>query len=72
MRRWMCIFEKTLREQLRSPWELALTLLTPPAFVLLYWLFFGSGGSTSYTLLALNQDRGAQGARLIETVGAFA
>lgn len=55
MTRFFAIFRKSLKEQLRSPWELVLILLIGPMFVLLYWLFLG-GGSTSYTLLVLNQD----------------
>jgi len=52
------VFAKSLREHLREPWLLALTLLTAPAFVLLYWAWFG-GGSFSYAVLVLNHDRGA-------------
>jgi ABC-2 type transport system permease protein len=57
MKLWS-VFRVTLREQLRSPWDLLLVLALAPGFVALYWSFFGGGGSTSYTILALNQDTG--------------
>jgi ABC-2 type transport system permease protein len=52
------VFRVTLREQLRSPWDLLLVLLLGPGMVALYWSFFGGGGSTNFTLLVLNQDSG--------------
>lgn len=70
MTRLLAVFRKSLLEQLRSPWELALVLLTPPAFVLVYWLFFG-GGSTAYTLLVLDQDGGPHAARVIASISAL-
>lgn len=66
MTRFLAVFRKSLIEQLRSPWELGLVLIVAPLFVFLYWLFFG-GGSTSYTLLVLDQD-GPDSAALIETL----
>ncbi len=57
MRLWS-VFRKTLREQGRDPWLLVLTLITAPVFVIIYWAWLG-GGSTSYTVLVLNRDRGA-------------
>jgi ABC-2 type transport system permease protein len=56
--RLLSVFRKSLREQGRDLWLLVLTLITAPAFVLVYWAWFG-GGSSSYTVLVLNQDRGA-------------
>ena len=56
MRLWN-VFRVFLREQLRSPWDLVLVLAVAPGMVALYWSFLG-GGSTSYTLLVLNQDQG--------------
>ncbi len=53
------VFRKSLREQLRAPWMLALTISIAPVFVLMYWLFYG-GGSTTYTVLVVNADQGAQ------------
>jgi ABC-2 type transport system permease protein len=37
-----------------------LTLIFPALFVYLYWLFFPSSGSTSYTVLVINQDEGIE------------
>ena len=60
------VFRKTVREMTRDLWVLGLTLLFAPLFVLLYWFWF-YGGSTTYTVLVLNHDRGvllADGTRL--------
>ena len=54
----LCVLIKSLREQRRDLLSLLLTLSTAPFFVFVYWLFFG-GGSTSYAVLVINQDRGA-------------
>ncbi|MBN2302867.1 MAG: ABC transporter permease [Anaerolineae bacterium] len=51
------VLVKSLREQRRDLLSLVLTLATAPFFVFIYWLFFG-GGSTSYAVLVINQDRG--------------
>ena len=56
MRFWN-VFAKSLREQLRDPWLLALILVMVPAFVVAFWFLFG-GGSTSYTVLVLDYDTG--------------
>jgi len=56
MKLWT-VFVKTWREMGRDWWALGLTLAFSPVFVLLYWIFT-QGGSTSYTVLALNQDQG--------------
>jgi len=56
--RLLSIFRKTLREQSRDLWLLALSLVAAPFFVVLYWLLF-VGGSTAYGVLVLNADRGA-------------
>jgi ABC-2 type transport system permease protein len=55
----LSVFRKTLREMLREPLILALSLAFAPFFVLLYYLFFPSG-STTFGILVLNQDSGAQ------------
>jgi ABC-2 type transport system permease protein len=60
MKAWT-VFLKTLREMLRDKWALGLTLVFAPFFVFLYWIIL-SGGSTSYTVLVINQDAGVQGA----------
>lgn len=54
----LSVLIKSLREQRRDLLSLLLTLSTAPFFVFVYWLFFG-GGSTSYAVLVINQDRGA-------------
>ena len=56
--RLLTIFLKTCREMSRDLWVLGLTLAFAPVFVYLYWLFT-YGGSTSYTVLVINQDAGA-------------
>lgn len=71
MKRFFAMFRKSLKEQLRSPWELALILMTAPVFVIVYWLFFG-GGSTSYGLLVLDLDGGPHARRVIEEVAGLA
>lgn len=57
--RLLSVFRKSLREQVRGPSSLALTLLITPFMVVLYWLFLG-GGSTTYSVLVLNNDAGVQ------------
>ncbi|MFH0992689.1 MAG: ABC transporter permease [bacterium] len=56
MRLWS-IFLKSMKEQLRSGWTLAIIISFAPLFVFAYWLFLG-GGSTTYGVLLLNEDRG--------------
>ena len=53
------VFRKTLREMSRDAWMLGLTIAFAPFFVLLYWLIT-AGGSTTYTILTINNDRGVQ------------
>ena len=55
--RLLSVFRVALREQLRSPWDLILTLLLAPMFIWLYWSFLG-GGSTYYRVLVIDNDRG--------------
>jgi len=52
------VFIKTCREMLRDWWMLGLTLAFAPFFIYLYWLF-AHGGSTSYRVLVVNHDQGA-------------
>jgi ABC-2 type transport system permease protein len=54
--RLLTVFRKTLREMWRDKWMLGLTLAFTPFFVLLYWLWF-QGGSTTYKVIVINQDR---------------
>jgi ABC-2 type transport system permease protein len=56
--RLLSVFRVSLREQLRSPWDLILTLLLAPMFIWLYWSMMG-GGSTYYKVLVINNDRGS-------------
>ncbi len=56
MRLWN-VFRKSVREQWRDPLTLTLVLIFAPLVVLLYRLFFPTG-STTYTVLVLNQDAG--------------
>jgi ABC-2 type transport system permease protein len=57
MRFWI-VFLKTWREMTRDWWALGLTIAFSPLFVLIYWVFT-QGGSTSYSILVINQDQGA-------------
>jgi len=73
MKLWI-VFTKTLREMLREPWMLGLSLAFAPFFVFLYWLFT-MGGSTSYTVVVIDHDRGytlADGRRLEAGAGVIA
>lgn len=58
MRLWS-VFRKSAREQWRDPLTLSLVLIFAPLVVLLYRLFFPTG-STTYTVLVLNQDAGVR------------
>jgi ABC-2 type transport system permease protein len=58
MRLWS-VFRKSAREQWRDPLTLSLVLIFAPLVVLLYRVFFPTG-STTYTVLILNQDAGVQ------------
>ena len=58
MRLWS-VFRKSAREQWRDPLTLSLVLIFAPLVVLLYRLFFPTG-STTYTVLVVNQDAGVQ------------
>ncbi len=53
----LIIFRKTLLEMSRDMWMLGLTLAFAPFFVLVYWLIT-AGGSTTYTIITINADRG--------------
>ena len=57
--RFLSIFRKSMREQFRDLTVLGLTLIFAPLFVYLYWLFF-PGGSTTFGVLVVNHDQGAQ------------
>jgi ABC-2 type transport system permease protein len=55
--RLLSVFRVTMREQMRSFWDLAIVLSIAPLFIWMYWSFVG-GGSTSYAVLVANGDRG--------------
>jgi ABC-2 type transport system permease protein len=57
--RAITVFRKTLREMSREAWMLGLTLAFAPFFVLLYYLIT-AGGSTTYTILTIDNDAGFQ------------
>lgn len=59
MRFWY-IFTKCAREQKRDLWVLLLSLVFAPLFVFIYWLMTSAGGSTTYGLIVINQDRGTE------------
>ncbi|NOQ38686.1 MAG: ABC transporter permease [Anaerolineales bacterium] len=58
------IFWKSLKEQVRDPVTLGLSLIIGHFFVLLYWLMIPSG-STTYGVLVQNLDLGPQGKEAI-------
>lgn len=58
--RFLSVFLKSLREQVRNIWVLLLTLAFAPVFVYAYYLFFPASGSTSYKVLVINDDAGAE------------
>ena len=63
MKLWY-VFKKTLTEQLRDWLVLSLSVVLAPMFVFLYWSFFPEG-STTYTVLVINEDTGPAGAAVI-------
>lgn len=72
--RLFSVFRKSLREQVRAPWMLLLTLIIASLFVFLYWLITG-GGSTTYGVLIINNDTGgpfAGGEQAIHAIQAMA
>ena len=55
MRLWN-VFIKSVREQKRDLWVVALSLAFAPLFVFIYYLMTGGTGTTSYNVLVINQD----------------
>lgn len=53
----LSVFRKSLREQKRDLWVLGLSLAFAPLFVFIYWMMTGTGGSTSYGVLVINNDQ---------------
>jgi ABC-2 type transport system permease protein len=58
--RFLSLLRKNLIEQFRNLWVLILVIICAPVFVFAYWLFVGGGGSTTYNVLVVNADVGAQ------------
>ncbi len=58
--RFLSVFVKSVREQVRNLLVLVLTLVFAPVFVFAYWLFFPAEGSTAYGVLIVNEDTGVQ------------
>jgi ABC-2 type transport system permease protein len=54
--RLLSVFRKCVREQKRDLWLICLSLAFAPLFVLIYYLMTGGTGSTSYSVLVINQD----------------
>ena len=57
--RAITVFRKTLREMSRGARDVGVALAFAPFFVLLYYLIT-AGGSTTYTILTINHDKGIQ------------
>jgi len=51
------VFRKCAREQKRDLWMVGLNLAFAPLFVLIYWMMTGASGSTTYSVLVINQDQ---------------
>jgi ABC-2 type transport system permease protein len=48
---------KTLKEQMRSGWDLILSVSLAPVFIIIYWIFMGSGAALTVDVLVVNNDR---------------
>jgi ABC-2 type transport system permease protein len=68
MRKLWVVFRKSLVELRRDLLMLVLSLSFGPFMVMLYWLFYAGGGSTTYEVLVLNNDQGAAGTELVEVM----
>lgn len=65
------VLTKTFREQIRSGWDLILSISLAPLFIFLYWLFIGSASTTTFSLLVVNPgpedcSRGLCAAQIIQ------
>ncbi|MEA3200260.1 MAG: drug efflux transport system permease protein [Thermoplasmata archaeon] len=56
---------KTLKEAVRQPRNLALTLGLPLAFMVIFGLAFGGASTTTYKVAVVNEDAGAAGAQYV-------
>jgi len=50
------IFIKTLKEQLRSGWDIILSVSLAPVFIILYWVFMGGGAAVALDVIVINYD----------------
>ncbi len=53
--RQICV--KTFREQMRSRWDLILSISLAPLFIILYWIFMGSGAALPLDVMVVNNDQ---------------
>jgi ABC-2 type transport system permease protein len=54
--RLLDISAKTFKEQLRSGWDLILSISLAPVFIVLYWLFMGGGASVAMNVVVIDHD----------------
>ena len=50
------VFAKTFKEQLRSGWDIVLSVSLAPVFIILYWLFMGVGAGAAMDVIVINYD----------------
>ncbi|MBN1192035.1 MAG: ABC transporter permease [Dehalococcoidales bacterium] len=50
------IFVKTLKEQIRSGWDLILSISLAPFIIVIYWVFLGSGAGLTLNVVVVNND----------------
>jgi ABC-2 type transport system permease protein len=56
MKLWqICV--KTFKEQIRSGWDIILAVSLAPLFIILYWVFLGSGAALPLDVVIVNNDR---------------
>lgn len=56
--RVLAVFRKSLIEQMREIWLVALIMVLAPFFILLYWMIFSGGGAFKPKVAVLDQDVG--------------
>ncbi len=52
----LTVFAKTLKEQLRSGWDIILSVSLAPVFIILYWVFMGGGAAVALDVIVINYD----------------
>jgi ABC-2 type transport system permease protein len=55
MKLWR-VFIKTIKEQARSSWDLILCISLAPVFIVMYWVFLGSGSALPLDVVIVNHD----------------